>query len=109
MDSIKKKPIEDITDTINRHMEKQGKKAIRAVKKLQSGDIAIQAVNKEEAENLRGKSSWGNIFGEKTKAVKPIYGVIVFNVRTDKINPKEAEKSIDMIKERSYAAWKYLG
>lgn len=28
IDSIKKKPVEDITDAINRYMKKQGKKAI---------------------------------------------------------------------------------
>lgn len=50
---------------------------------------------------MRDKSSWGNILGEKAKAVRPTYGVIVFNVRTDKINSKETEKSIDMIKERN--------
>lgn len=90
-------------------MEEEGKKAIRAVKKLRSGDIAVQAANEDEAESLRDEGSWGNILGEKAKAVRPTYGVIVFNVRTDEINPKETEKSIDMIKERNKGPWKYPG
>lgn len=81
-------------------MEEQRKKAIRAVKKLQSSDIAVRAANKDQAKSWRDENSWGKILGEKAKAVRSTYGVIVLNVRTDKINPKEKEKRIDMIKER---------
>ena len=52
-------------------------------------------------ENLKGKNSWNNILGEKAKAVNPLYEVIVFNEKTNKINPKEVEKSIDMIQDRN--------
>lgn len=71
------------------------------VKKLRIGDIVVQAVNEDEAQSLKDESNWGNILGEKAKAVRPTYKVIVFNIRTDEINPKKIEKSIDMIQERN--------
>lgn len=101
INSIKKKPVKDITSIINRHMEKQGKKAIWAIKKLWSSNIAVQIINKDKTKSLRNESSWGNIFEKKAKAVKPTYGVIIFNVRTNKINLKEKEKSINIIREKN--------
>lgn len=95
----KKKSTEEITSSINNHMQQNGFKTIRAARALRSGDIAIQAVNESEAEMLRGQCNWSPILGESAKAVKPTFGVMVFNVRTDEINPKEIEKSIDMIKD----------
>lgn len=50
---------------------------------------------------MRDKNSWVIILREKAKAVRPTYKVIIFNVRTDEINSKETEKSIDIIKERN--------
>lgn len=95
----KKKTTEEISSSINNHMQQNGFKTIRAARALRSGDIAIQAINESEAEMLRGQCDWSLVLGEDAKSVKPTFGVMVFNVRTDEINPKEMEKSIDMIKE----------
>ena len=48
---------------------------------------------------LQSRCYWSSVLGENAKAFKPIFGVMMFNVGTDKINIKKMEKSINIIKE----------
>ena len=66
-------------------------KGIRAVKKLPSGDLAIHAVNAEEAEKLRDNSAWTAVLGRRARAVVPTYAVMVSGIEVKKFDLTTAE------------------
>jgi hypothetical protein len=58
-----------------------------AAKQLKSGDISIHAANAVEANQLKDNSeAWVQILGTRARVLKPIYGVLVYGVRTEKEN-----------------------
>ena len=66
-------------------------KHIRAVKKLPSGDLAIHAVNAEEAEKLRDNSAWTAVLGKRAKAVVQTHAVMVSGIEIKKFDLTTAE------------------
>lgn len=94
-----KKTTEEITSSINNYMQQNGFKIIKAAKSFRNRDIAIQVTKKSKTEMLQSQCDWNPVLGENAKAIQPTFGVIVFNIWTNKINLKKIEKSIDMIKE----------
>ncbi|KAG7001977.1 hypothetical protein G7Y79_00030g065100 [Physcia stellaris] len=66
-------------------------KGIRAVKKLPSGDLAIHAVNAEEAEKLRDNSAWTAVLGKRARAVVPTYAVMVSGIEVKKFDLTTAD------------------
>ena len=43
---------------------------LRAVQTLPSGDIAIQTINKEKVEKLKGEDGWTNVLESKAKLAR---------------------------------------
>ena len=69
--------------------------AIRAVKKLPSGDLAIHTINEEEATKLRHNSGWVRILGKQAKQVIQTYAVMIPGIETEKwnLNTQESRDS----------------
>ena len=78
--------------------------SIRAIKKLQSGDIAVHTINEEEAEKLRTNTAWTQVLGQKAKTSLQTWGVMVEGVEIadfDLKTPESREAAITKITDQN--------
>lgn len=79
-------------------------KEIRAIKQLQSGDIAIHTVNAEEANKLRDNSAWTTVMGPKARTAIQTHAVMISGVEAKDWNlstPETRSKAIQTITKQN--------
>jgi hypothetical protein len=75
-----------------------------AAKQLKSGDVVLHTTTMAEADTLKStKDEWVKVLGTTTQVIKPMYGVIIHRVHTNKesINTNNQDRAIKKIKSEN--------
>ncbi|GFG19796.1 hypothetical protein IFM5058_10320 [Aspergillus udagawae] len=75
-----------------------------AAKQLKSGDVVLHTATTAEADTLKStKEEWVKVLGTTARVIKPMYGVIVHGVRTDKesIDTDNQDRAIEKIESEN--------
>jgi hypothetical protein len=80
-----------------------------AAKQLKSGDVVLHTATTVEADTLKStEDEWVKVLGITAQVIKPIYGVIVHRVCTDKesIDTDNQDKAIEKIELENAVLYK---
>lgn len=88
-----------ILKDLNTYINKMGGHcALRAIKRLPSGDFAVLTINNPEAEKLRSNTQWAGALRSNARVVTRIYGIMINGVRVVDFDMTHKDWAIEYIK-----------
>ncbi len=72
--------------------------ALRAIKRLPSGDFAVLTINNEEAEKLQSNTQWAGALESNARMVTRTYGIMINGVRVANFDMTNKDRAIEHIK-----------
>lgn len=72
--------------------------ALRAIKRLPSGDFAVLTINNKEAEKLRSNTQWAGALGSNERVVTRTCGIMINGVRVADFDIINKDQAIEHIK-----------